>query len=77
DINRSRFSALPSELGNELLMYWLRQSGLSDFDRQTINRLNTAIRTSKNNTSHPVKKDLTIDFGTKTARLRHGPLKVF
>lgn len=68
DIDRSRFSALPFELGNELLVLWLRQEGLIDFDKRTINRLNVAIRTSKPGSSHPVKVGIGIEVGAKSAR---------
>lgn len=73
-INRARFSLLPSELGNELLIYRLRQAGMSDFDKRSINRLNVAIRTAKEGSRHPVKKDLEIELTAKTARFtRRGP----
>lgn len=74
-IDRSRFTDLPSELGDELLMHWLRRAGLRDFDRKIINRLNVAIRTSKSNSRHPVKKDLMIEIGAKSARFSRLPQK--
>ncbi|HET7528979.1 MAG TPA: tRNA lysidine(34) synthetase TilS [Candidatus Saccharimonadales bacterium] len=70
DIDRGRFSALPSELGNELLMHWLRRSGLKDFDKRTINRLNVAIRTSKPGSRHPVKAPFEIEVGAKSVRFK-------
>lgn len=73
DIDRAAFIALPSPLGGELLMYWLRRAGMSDFDRRTIDRLNVAIRTSRDGSVHSVKKNLTVEIGVKTARFSRRP----
>lgn len=75
EINRSRFSALPVEIGNELLMRWLRELGLRDFDKRMIGRLNTAIRTAKSGTTHPVKKNLNLKISQKTADFMRSPLR--
>jgi len=74
-IDRSKFSALPAELGDEILVHWLRQNGLLDFDKRTVNRLNVALRTAKSNSKHHVKEDLSLRIGRKTARFERRPLR--
>jgi tRNA(Ile)-lysidine synthase len=74
-IDRQAFAALPSEVGNELLVYWLRQEGIANFDKQTIGRLNVALRTAKARTNHPVKKGSSLSVGQKTARFEHRSLR--
>jgi tRNA(Ile)-lysidine synthetase-like protein len=74
-IDRSKFSALPAALGNELLTYWLRQEGLMEFDKRTISRLNVALRTARGLSTHPVKDNLSIEIAQKTARFERRPLR--
>ncbi len=74
-IDRSKFSALPAELGNEVLIHWLRQNDLRDFDKRTIDRLNVALRTAKSNSRHHIKKNLSLQIGQKTARFEPRPLR--
>jgi len=74
-IDRSKFSALPAVLGNELLTYWLRQEGLREFDKRTINRLNVALRTARGPSTHPVKDNLSIEIAQKTARFERRTLR--
>jgi tRNA(Ile)-lysidine synthetase-like protein len=66
-IDRQLFAALPSSVGNELLVYLLRKENVRDFDTKTINRLNLAIRTSKPASTHPIKKDARLEVGLKKA----------
>jgi tRNA(Ile)-lysidine synthetase-like protein len=66
-INREEFTSLPIDLGNELIVYWLRQFQEVDIDKRTVSRLNLAIRTAKPGTSQPVKKNLKLKIGYKTA----------
>lgn len=54
-IIRSAFITLPTEVGNELLMHFLRSKGLRDFDKRTIERLSVAIKTAKKGTKHDVQ----------------------
>ena len=56
-IDRGKFSALPLELTNELMVYWLRQHGLLQFDQKTVERLNLGLRTARPNTELVVNKD--------------------
>jgi tRNA(Ile)-lysidine synthetase-like protein len=69
NIDRNAFSALPVELGNELVAYLLRQANVADFDSKTVNRLSMAIKTSKSNSTHPVKQNSSLKVDIKTARL--------
>ena len=69
NIDRNFFSALPAELGDELVAYLLRQASVADFDSKTVNRLSMAIKTSKSNSIHPVKRNTSLKVDTKTARL--------
>lgn len=66
-IDRGRFTALPADLGNELIAYWLRLYKVPQFDKKTIMRLNTALRTSRAGTWQPVKQSLRLEIGRRTA----------
>ena len=70
-IDRKDFINLPVELGNELIVFWLRDLKIGDFDKKTINRLAISLRTSQAGTHHPVKDGLNIKIGQKTARFTH------
>jgi tRNA(Ile)-lysidine synthase len=67
-IDRGSFSNMPFDLGNELVVFWLRQHGASNFDKKTVNRLNVALRTSKADRLYPVKNHLKIKIGRQTAQ---------
>ena len=62
-IDRDGFSALPSDVGRELLVHWLRIAGTGEFDRRTIGKLSMAIKTAKNGSVHPIKQShfMTVD----------------
>lgn len=66
-INRSVFTQLPPEVANELLMHWLRELGIRQFDRKTIDRLNLAIKTAHAGTKHPVLQGTRLEIKQKTA----------
>src|SRR5579862_5182572 len=59
-INRAKFTALPSDMGTELIAHWLRQLGYRQFDKKILDRLVVAIKTSRAGTSHPVYKGLNL-----------------
>jgi tRNA(Ile)-lysidine synthase len=67
-IDRYKFGNLPTELGDELLAYWMRQNQIRDFDRQSVNRLNIALKTAKGTTIHQIKGDNSLIIGPKTAK---------
>jgi tRNA(Ile)-lysidine synthetase-like protein len=70
-IDRTSFAQLPVELGNELIVYWLRKYKTADFDRPAISRINTFIRTSHPGKVYPIKKNLKINITNKTAQFSH------
>jgi len=57
-VDRSKFTALPLALANELVSYWLRSLSVRQFDRKTIQRLVTAIKTAHPNTETDVNNNL-------------------
>lgn len=67
-IDRQKFSVLPSEVANELIVYWLRQIGIKDFDKKTVERANLAIRTARGDTRHNLKKGLDLTVSKLTAQ---------
>lgn len=69
NIDRELFSILPADLGNELVAYLLRKVSVTDFDSKTINRLSMAIKTSKPDSTHPVKGMSSLEVGSQSARL--------
>lgn len=72
-IDRTRFSSLPVAVADELLTRWLRQLGSADFDKTAITRLNTALRTAKARTCHPVKRGLYVNIKKSSASFHLTP----
>lgn len=70
-INRGAFSLLPTQVADELVAYWLRVQKVTEFDRKTIKRVSTSLRTFKANTSCPVARDTNLKISQKTARFSH------
>jgi hypothetical protein len=56
-INRQLFSGLPHEIAQELLVYKLRSLNIKDYDKQTVGRLNMAIKAGQSNLRHPIKRE--------------------
>lgn len=71
-IDRAGFSALPVNLGEELVIFWLRQNKVRQFDQKTVNRLGIALRTAQANTVCSVQGDITLLLSQKTARFSQG-----
>jgi tRNA(Ile)-lysidine synthetase-like protein len=69
EIDRSKFSILPSEIANELVVYWLRQKGLHGFDKATIERTSLVIKTSKAGSEHPIKAGISMEVGASVVKL--------
>jgi tRNA(Ile)-lysidine synthase len=67
-INRDDFANLPVNLGNELVVFWLRQNQVRGYDKKTVNRLNVALKTAKPATTCVVQGDLRLLIGKKTAQ---------
>ncbi len=68
-LNREKFTELSANIGNELVAHILRQAEVADFDSKTVNRLSMAIKTSRPNSIHHVKKKSSLKVGVKTASL--------
>lgn len=66
-ISRQAFSLLPAEIGNELILFWLRQLGAESVNKKTIQRLSTAIKVSLSGTSHDVTASNRLEVGKTTA----------
>lgn len=66
-ISRQKFINLPLEVGKELLAYWLGQYGAADYDKQTISRLSTALKTAQPGTEHDVRRGLRLKVDINTA----------
>lgn len=69
-LNRANFIVLPAEIADEVLMHFLRQNGVRDFDKKTIARLAIVIKTAKPNTVHDIVKGTTLEMTPSTALLR-------
>lgn len=69
-IDRAKFINLPLEIGNELLVFWLRNMEVKDFDKKIISRLSMALKTAKPGTRHDVIKGMSIKMNAKTATIK-------
>jgi tRNA(Ile)-lysidine synthetase-like protein len=72
EISRAKFVSLPSELGSELLIYWLRNLKVKDYDRKMVARLNEALRTGLPGTKYNLNKNNWLKLGAKTAKFVTG-----
>lgn len=68
-LNRQKFTKLPHEIGLEVMMYWLRDNNIRDFDKKTIERLSTSVKTAKVGTKHEVNKDIKMVVSLKSSYL--------
>lgn len=69
-IDRAKFISLPGEIGSELLVFWMRDMSVKDFDRNTVIRLSLALKTARAGTKHDVVNGVWLEVGQKTARFR-------
>ena len=69
-IDRGAFIALPTEVANEVLMYFLRQNNIRTFDKKTVNRLVMAIKTARPGTKHEVTSSIKIEVTKSSALLQ-------
>jgi tRNA(Ile)-lysidine synthetase-like protein len=58
NLNRLFFSLLPNEVSQELLAFKLRSLKIKNFDRQTIDRINLAIKAGRPDSRHPIKQNV-------------------
>ena len=66
-IDRSKFTSLPTELCSELITYWLREHGMRQFNRKTVERLSLGLKIAKSHTEVIAGKDLKLVIGTTSA----------
>lgn len=69
-INRYEFSLLHNEIGRELVMVWLRDLGIRQFDKRNIEKLSMTLKTAKAGTIHPVTKGAELAVEERFAYLR-------
>lgn len=72
-IHRQSFAALPNNIAEELLVYWLKQERAGEFDRKTVSRLNLALRTARPGSTHPIKGVNMLVVSDKTAKFTVTP----
>jgi tRNA(Ile)-lysidine synthetase-like protein len=66
-LNRQLFSSLPNEISYELLAFKLRVLKVKNYDKQTIDRLNMAIKVGKPDSHHPIKQRSYLKLDQETA----------
>jgi len=69
-IERTGFVALPMEIAREVLMHFLRQNKIREFDKKTIERLVVAIKTAKAGTKHDIIKGVNLEISQTAALLK-------
>ena len=69
-IERAGFIALPTEVASEVLMHFLRQNNIREFDRKAVGRLVVAIKTAKAGTKHDVIKGVSLEMTRTSALLK-------
>jgi tRNA(Ile)-lysidine synthetase-like protein len=67
NLNRLFFSLLPNEVSQELLAFKLRSLKIKNFDRQTIDRINLAIKAGRPDSRHPIKQNVYLKLDQETA----------
>jgi len=65
-IDRQRFALLPSDLENELMVFWLRQQAV-EYDRQTVKRLTLGLKTAKGGVQLSVASGIKLMVDSQTA----------
>jgi tRNA(Ile)-lysidine synthetase-like protein len=68
-INRQGFISLPMEIAKELMVFWLREQKIDDFDKKIVERLVIALKTAKPGTRHSITKDKWLEVSVQTARI--------
>ncbi len=68
-LDRQAFVALPVDVEGELMINWLRNFGVQDIDRQTIERLIVKIKTAKAGTKHNIKKNVHLQLTANSAQI--------
>ncbi|MDO8591812.1 MAG: tRNA lysidine(34) synthetase TilS [bacterium] len=68
-LNRQAYIMLPTQVGEELLMNFLRHNRLGHFDKKTIKRLSTVIKTGQPGSVHDVMEGRRLKLTTRLADL--------
>lgn len=67
-IDRQLFIGLPTELGRELVAFWLRRLGYRDFDKRNIERTQMFIKTALPGSRHNLGGGFWLVVGAQTVR---------
>jgi tRNA(Ile)-lysidine synthase len=68
-LDRQAYTMLPAQVGEELLISWLRQNRLRDFDKKTIKRLSIVIRTGQPGSKHDIMNGRKLKLTARSADL--------
>lgn len=68
-IKRSGFINLPTEVGKEVLMNYLRSNDIRSFDKKNVDRLAAVIKTAQPGTKHDVTRDISLAVTASEAHL--------
>jgi tRNA(Ile)-lysidine synthase TilS/MesJ len=66
-ILRNKYISLPPQIRNELIIHWLRENGITEYDRKLVSRLDIVMKTGAANTRHTVKNNLWLEIEKQTA----------
>jgi tRNA(Ile)-lysidine synthase TilS/MesJ len=67
-IIRGKYIMLPQEVRRELVVYWLRNYGVSNFEKNNIEKIDMVFKTGKPNTAYPVKRGLWLKLERNTGQ---------
>jgi tRNA(Ile)-lysidine synthase len=67
-ILRSKFIMLPRDVRYEMIIYWLRQQGIKEYNRKIIEKVDITLKTALAGTKYPVKQGLWLKVDIKTAQ---------
>lgn len=70
-LNRQAFIMLPPQVADELLVFWLRNNDLGQFDSKTVKRLSTAVKTGLPGRKQAVYGDWQMSLDNRSASLVH------
>lgn len=68
-LNRYKFIELPTEVADEMLLYWLKANKIKELNRPSIKRLSMAIKTGLPNTSQVINKQTKLSLHKSKAIL--------
>jgi tRNA(Ile)-lysidine synthetase-like protein len=68
EIKRGKYILLPQNVRQELLLFWLRRDGVSQFDRKTVEKIDISLKTGLPGTKIAIKDGYWLKLGHNTAR---------